>query len=93
MRPEKVFSWREQLPPPFNKPSRVIKRRASVNDLTKSGDGLEDSNSGTRQKRRNSTYGALDRADRRVNWLRFIHDQYRKRRCEDSSLAVEKLRR
>jgi hypothetical protein len=94
MRPEKVSSWREQLPPPFNKPRPVIRRRASVDDLTKSGgDELEDSDSGARRRRRNSTSGALDRVDRRVNWLRFIHEQYRKRRCEDSSLAIEKLRR
>ena len=71
----------------------MIRRRAFVDELTKSGDELEDSYSGAKRRRRNSTSGALDRVDRRVNWLRFIHEQYRKRRCEDSSLAVEKLRR
>ncbi|TAQ84963.1 hypothetical protein B7494_g6716 [Chlorociboria aeruginascens] len=93
MRPEKVSSWREQLPPPFNKPSPIIRRRASVDNSTISGDALENGNLVTRKRRRNSTYGALDRTDRKVNWLRFIHDQHGKRRCEDSSSAVEKLRR
>jgi hypothetical protein len=58
MRPEKVSSWREQLPPPFNKPRPVIRRRASVDDLTKSGEELEDSDSGAKGRRRNSTSGA-----------------------------------
>lgn len=93
MRPEKVYSWREQLPPPFNRPSPVIKRRASEDGLIKPRDELEDSSAVTRQRRRNSTYGALDRADRRVNWLRFIHGQHWKKRREDSCSAVEKLRR
>jgi hypothetical protein len=92
MRPEKVTNWREQLPPPFNKPSLLIKRRASVDGLTKCGNLLEDSNSGTKQRRRHSICG-LDRGDRKVNWLRFFDDQYRKKRREDSSLAIEKLRR
>lgn len=93
MRPEKAYSWREQLPPPFNKPSPVIKRRASEDGLTKSGYELKDSRAATRPRRRNSTFGALDRADRRVNWLRFIHGQHRKKRRENSSSAVEKLKK
>jgi hypothetical protein len=93
MRPEKAYSRREQLPPPFNRPSPVIKRRASEDGLTKSGYELKDSRAATRQRRRNSTLGALDGADRRVNWLRFIHGQHRKKRRENSSSAVEKLKK
>jgi hypothetical protein len=93
MRPEKAYSGREQLPPPFNRPGPVIKRRASDDRLTKSGYELKDSRAATRPRRRNSTLGALDRPDRRVNWLRFIHGQQRKKRRENGSSAVEKLKK
>jgi hypothetical protein len=88
-----VFSWREQLPAPFNKPSPVIKRRVSVNNLAESGKYLRDGELVTSHKRRNSACGALDRADRRVNWERFIHEQFRKARSEQSASAFEKLKR
>jgi len=94
MRPEKVTSWREKLPPPFNKPSPILRRRESTSDFDQRGDGSEDKNEATRWlKRRDSISGALERTDRRVNWFRFTNDQYRKRRSEDSSSAVDKLRR
>jgi hypothetical protein len=96
MRPEKVSSWREQLPPPFDKPSPVQKRRASAACLEvpfASHDGAEDVGTAGRVKRRDSTPGALDQSDRKVTWLRFIHDQYVRIRREKSSLAIEKLRR
>lgn len=93
MRPEKVLSWREQLPPPFDRPGPVIKRRASVPCLTVARDGLEDGKPRIYPRRRNSAYGALDGTDRRVNWLRFMHSQHREILREKSSSAVEKLKR
>lgn len=97
MRPEKVTRWREQLPPPFDKPSPVQKRRASTACLEvpfASHKGAEDVVGKARcVKRRNSAPGALDQSDRKVTWLRFIHNQYMKTRREKSRLAIEKLRR
>jgi hypothetical protein len=96
MRPEKVSRWREQLPPPFDKPSLIQKRRASAACLEVpfvSHNGAEDVRKPGCVKRRNSAHGTLDQSDRKVTWLRFIHNQYMKTRRQKSILAIEKLRR
>ncbi|KAI9708775.1 MAG: hypothetical protein M1820_003730 [Bogoriella megaspora] len=96
MRPEKVSSWREQLPPPFDKSSPPLKRRGSTAQLGTSLDpdgGLAAINSITCRKRRNSAPGAVDQVDRSVNWLRFIHHKHAELRRKKSELAIEKLRR
>jgi hypothetical protein len=96
MRPEKVFSWREQLPPPFDKPTPVLKRRASAARLEVPfipDSGVEDLRKIICQRRRNSAPGALDQTDRRVAWLRFIRSQYKTIQREKSTLAIEKLKR
>ena len=96
MRPEKVFSWRERLPLPFDKPSPPLKRRGSAAQLEACVDpdnGLAAFSRTICRKRRNSAPDAMDQADRRVNWLRFIHDQHTKIRREKSQVAIEKLRR
>lgn len=96
MRPEKVSSWRERLPPPFDKPSPPLKRRASAAQFKESlapYHGSEDSISTRCRKRRDSAPGAADQVDRRVTWLRIFQAQHARFRREKSSSAVEKLRR
>ena len=96
MRPEKVSSWREQLPPPFDKPGPIQKRRASaarLEELRASAGAAEYSREPRCLKRSHSAPGALDQGDRKVNWLRFIQDEYVKIRRERSFCATEKLRR
>jgi hypothetical protein len=70
MRPEKVSRWREQLPPPFDKPSLIQKRRASAACLEVpfvSHNGAEDVRKPGCVKRRNSAHGTLDQSDRKVS--------------------------
>lgn len=95
MRPEKVSSWRERLPPPFDKPSPPLNRRASATQLEQPsiayhGPGVS---SGIRhRRRRDSAPGALDQPDRKVIWLRYIHARRATVRQEKSSSAVQKLK-
>ena len=96
MRPEKVSSWREQLPPPFDKPTPVLKRRASAARLEVPfipDNGADDLRKTICRRRRNSAPGALDQTDRMVTWIRFIRGQYNAIQWERSTLAIEKLKR
>ena len=96
MRPEKVSSWRERLPPPFDKPSPPLKRCGSAARLEVfigHDDEVAAFNRPNRRKRRDSAPDAVDQVDRSVKWLRFIHDQYMRNRRKRSELAVIKLRR
>ncbi|KAL2071772.1 hypothetical protein VTL71DRAFT_13007 [Oculimacula yallundae] len=96
MRPERVEAWREQLPAPFNRPSPIIKRRASHDDLP----SLEATRATCQEVRgsmghgrRNSCGGALNSADRMVNWLRHINGSHVEKQREDSCAAVKKLKK
>ena len=96
MRPEKVFSWRAQLPPPFDQFRPKVKRRGSAARLeepidTDNGPGSIRKN--TCRERANSAPGAVDQADRRMGWLRFIDAQHTIVRKVRSDAAVEKLKR
>lgn len=96
MRPEKVTSWRERLPPPFDKLSPPLKRRGSAARLEVSvgpDNEIAACNRPKRRKRRDSAPDAVDQVDRSLSWLRFIHDQHARNRRERSELAIEKLRR
>ena len=92
MRPEKVFDWREQLPPPFDKSSAPLRRRGSAGQLDVSIEKECVPLNGTRE-RRASAPDALDQVDRNVNWLRFIHRQHVRIRRGKGESALIKLRR
>lgn len=96
MRPEKVFDWREQLPPPFDKSSPPLKRCGSAARLEASVDpsnGLIPFDRTICRKRRDSAPDAVNQVDRSLNWLRFIHDQHTRIRREKSESAIVKLKR
>jgi hypothetical protein len=102
MRPEKVVEWREQLPPPFDKPLPPLRRSASTAQIhVEIATAVSDSDSEPHntvsltvsRKRRDSAPETVDQVDRRVSWLRFIHDEHAKLRLEKSKTAVLKLKR
>lgn len=62
---QKVSAWREQLPPPFDKPATVIRRRASLDHVGGHPTRYKENPlQGVKQGRRNSCNGAVERSDR-----------------------------
>lgn len=96
MRPEKVSSWRERLPAPFDKSSQPLKRCGSVAQLVASVDSDHEKAALIRPKchrRRSSAPYAVDQVNRSVECLRSVYDQHTRNRKQRSALAIEKLRR
>jgi hypothetical protein len=91
MRPEKVFGWREQLPPPFDQLRPTITRRDSIARVQGTSDRWAECK--VRRRRSESASGAVDQADRSVNWLKFFHASHAKTQQDKSDIAIEKLRR
>ena len=86
MRPEKVYAWRQQLPPPFDQSRPVIQRRGSLARLEGSWNlrcGRTSAAQDDGRKRRDSAPGADNQADRKLSWLRF-------KRAEDDKVGREK---
>lgn len=91
MRPEKVFGWREQLPPPFDQLRPTITRRDSIAYVKGTPNSWAECK--VRRRRSESAHGAVDQADRSVTWLKYIHASHAEIQQEKSDLAVQKLRR
>ncbi|KAK3322644.1 hypothetical protein B0H66DRAFT_211548 [Apodospora peruviana] len=106
MRPELVIEWRNQLPPPFNRPSPPRRRRTSFDEpldlqvrctqalatTTEERDGTIATASPSSRVRRNSAHGALEYSDRRVLWARLARADHQRTQAERVESALEKLR-
>src|SRR3954451_15483750 len=95
-RPEKVYTWREQLPPPFDKPTPIQCRRASLDCLSRNQtcDRIDPGAwNGGKPRRRNSSHDALQGTDRCISWLRYMRRSHDARQAEKLSSAVKKLKR
>src|SRR2546429_3230031 len=95
-RPERVHTWREQLPPPFDKPTPIQRRRASLDCLERNptcGKIEPGAWNGVKLRRRNSSPGAIQGTDRCISWLRYMRRSQDARQAKKLNSAVEKLRR
>ncbi|PGH19656.1 hypothetical protein AJ80_03811 [Polytolypa hystricis UAMH7299] len=95
MRPELVTKWRERLPAPFNKPSAVRKRAASLCDCdrkTPARDLPFPWRGEQNRSRRNSATGAVEGSDRCINWLRYMRNGAQENRQSKVDACIEKLR-
>ena len=90
---EQVSAWRKHLPPPFNKPAPVLRRRTSFSDCAASDERpqAQRQEQGGR-RRRGSLHGAIEGCDRAVSWLRFLNRGRDVKRAKAIESAVQKLR-